>query len=714
LLPKERLGRWDRVLLTLGFSALSLGLYPKWFGDGVFNNQDVISYLRMVAQIEALVKHGTLFQHLSVVDAQNQGYALFQFYPPLSYAIPAYIAAIFPLGLQQSVNLAVCTTQVLTGWAVFSLCRSLGVARGAAALAAFAFLCFPFLTFSAYRSPASFFALAFNAMATVMALHYLAKPASLRLAGFIVATFLLPMTHVLSTLLLSVSMWILVVCAAPIVLAGESRRTCLRRLSMLLLAYIIGMVLATFEFAPIVLYGTHKWLRISSLLNGVPWLVNVAQRYTSLPNLLSPGISEGLQLSTPYEGQAGFQLSIPYVIGFVLCLDRLRRRESHWSSFAGLAVLFAIGVIGMLPLMPPILSGFYAVLQAPVRLLAVTALPGAVLLAYGADPVERALVGALRRVRSLDITVSRALCIVAVAILVGWSSRAETDQLSPSGANGNPPPSGFTNPVTLSMILKDPVSSTSGDYLVDAYHFADRFPNQPFYGNAQYFIYGDNWSGILGTKFALPGIPLLRAGTKLIASGRLIDGVKPPVVLRVRLNDELVGSVSIWQRIFTDVAFELKHDIHDVRNIGYDADKFTIIGGQRVALRFDHIVFDGLEPGMTVHYWDEFENSVVRLGDSTHIAAKVLAAGPLYVVPVLAYPQLQAVSINGRESECTPVPRNDKVYCGLRLPSGSSRVVVTFRGILWANWLSVLALIGALALIVAVGILNRRSRAVIT
>jgi hypothetical protein len=81
---------------------------------------------------------------------------------------------------------------------------------------------------------------------------------------------------------------------------------------------------------------------------------------------------------------------------------------------------------------------------------------------------------------------------------------------------------------------------------------------------------------------------------------------------------------------------------------------------------------------------------------------------------VLAYPQLQAVSINGRESECTPVPRNDKVYCGLRLPSGSSRVVVTFRGILWANWLSVLALIGALALIVAVGILNRRSRAVIT
>jgi hypothetical protein len=84
----------------------------------------------------------------------------------------------------------------------------------------------------------------------------------------------------------------------------------------------------------------------------------------------------------------------------------------------------------------------------------------------------------------------------------------------------------------------------------------------------------------------------------------------------------------------------------------------------------------------------------------------------VYVMPVLAYPGLLGVTVNGKPSECIPVPRNDRAFCGLRLVAGTADISIVFRGFVWANDLSIAAGVIGVAILMTLELTRRRTRTV--
>ena len=73
----------------------------------------------------------------------------------------------------------------------------------------------------------------------------------------------------------------------------------------------------------------------------------------------------------------------------------------------------------------------------------------------------------------------------------------------------------------------------------------------------------------------------------------------------------------------------------------------------------------------------------------------------LVQLPVLFYPDLLDVRVDGLSASYHPTAYEGYLLVGLQLPSGSHDVRVRFRGLAWANWVSLVAWFGAIAAAIA-------------
>ena len=688
--------------LALCFFLVSVAFRAKEFGDVIPNQQDAINYIRTVHQCAEAVRSGSFYPRLSSFDAGGRGYPVFQFYPPLSFLVPAYVSVLTASDVHTAVNVTIGLLYVATGFAFLSLARNLGLRRGPSVVGAFALLTFPYLTHISLLNIPMFFGLCEHVFLLAAGVSFLRRPSAV--AGILVylAAALLCLTHFLSVVLylpcIAIFWAFFSANLSPQSGFWGRARICLLGYGLI----VLGVLSCAFQLGPTVDYGLHQYLRMSNLLNPPHVMAEFAARYTTLSNLLSPRLSESNYLGAPFMGEYGFQLGLAYVAGLILATRRLATVRMGRASFGALLAMCVISIGLMNPAVVVHLPSVFGVFQFPTRFLALIAVPGALLLAYSIDGLARAA-----EVRSADRGIGAApegeIMFGATALLSAGVIAVSSLATQYLVHEDNAALTGFSNPVRLGQLLDRPASTYSEEYLLDAYHFAAKFKGQPLYGEAQYFIYWHRGFAENDHVYPLPKATALPAHLSLRAVGHVPDAIVLPQHLAVSLNGVPVGTEVIAQRDFT-FEMALPESIHELESISYHSDRAVDVEGHKMVAQFSTILFEGFPSAQSVVYLSDAEVHPTWKRGSFSCTIPRVTSETIVVLPVLAYPGLQRATVNGVPITPLPIPQNDRVYCGFRLlPGENYAVTVVFTGSPFWNRISLAAFAVALAACVAAG-----------
>ena len=568
------------IIVSLGFAAATAALHPKDFGILVDNNQDTISFLRSAYQAERQIIAGDYFPRVSSYDFSGYGYPLFQFYPPFSFLIVGYISAWLTHNVVIALALAVVIGSIAAGWLVFGLCRLIGLRPIAATIAAFTFISYPYFVFAGYRATPTFFAICFNTAIIFFAALYLRRPTVARALAVTLAVFGIFITHVITSLLTAVVAPVLILLMIPVIVLETDWRGVITRVTTLGIAAVLGFGLAAFEIVPILLYAHQGVLRISALLSTYSLLMQSAQEFTTIPAILSPRLTDAAHIWPPSIGEFGFQLGLPYVVGFVLFVSSVPVTRLADRTFWGVAGLFVALVLSTTPQVVPFLASLLGAIQFPFRLLSVAALPGALLVGRATDAIwPRDVDHVTPAASEFSSLHARAAVVVTVGTIVGWSALAS--QLEMHVDTGT----GFAWPVRLGEILKNPSSTYSGDYLVNAYRFSSLFGSEPLLGRAQYFLYWHNFLAEDGGSYDIPAFRP-NGNERLRIAGELLDGVSPPAHVRIAVGPDIVFDGTIAERKFS-LDLPIKTSAEPIRAVTYASDKSVEKDGKRFFARLE-------------------------------------------------------------------------------------------------------------------------------
>lgn len=82
----------------------------------------------------------------------------------------------------------------------------------------------------------------------------------------------------------------------------------------------------------------------------------------------------------------------------------------------------------------------------------------------------------------------------------------------------------------------------------------------------------------------------------------------------------------------------------------------------------------------------------------------------LVQLPIIYYPHLLDIKVNGKQTDYLPSTSNDLVLSALKLAPGNYKLTAKFVGITWANWLSSVAWIATLLMLLSSGKARRAKR----
>jgi hypothetical protein len=686
VLSKGKLCVW----LTLTFIAISLAFRSKEYGPVIFNQQDYISYVRSVNQASVQVSHGMHFPRLSDYDLEGRGYPLFQFYPPLSFLVPAYLDVYLFHNIRDSINLAIVACYITIGLSLFYVARSLALSRGASWISACALLTFPYVTHISVFNIPMFYGVTACALSLAGVVFFLQRPGVLRfyVAGLFGAT--LPLSHFLSTVMyLPCIVFLIPFMEWQLALRGR-RSVSAFSILFAIAALSLGLLSAAFQIGPNVIYGLHHWLRINGSLSTAEQMAHFATLYTTLPTLLSPRLSEATYLQEPFLGEYGFQLGLGYTIGISLALARLVRweRSSRWA--VGALVIVVAAVFFMSPAVVNSV-GILGVFQFPTRFLGVVGLVGALLVGFGAEFLAGGDVhdGAES---SGDKLGNGGPFYVAFGVGVVACSSMATQYLVNIDQSSL---TGLMNPVKVADVLRDSKSGFSYDYLLDSYHFGSLFPEQKLYGGADYFLYYHDGLMERNVSYSFPATNI-RRGTRIQVTGILPDEVALPQEIDLLINNRKIGTIRIANRTF-QAECAIEEDIPSARYLSYLAERTFTRNGRKFVAKASTVRFIGLPRSETVLYWDAFKSYWRHSGNVYEFENPEVDNDLTYVFPVLAYPGLQAATVDGKPVQIVPIPRNDQVYCGVRFPHrGPAHLEIRFTGNGACNRISLAGVIGLL------------------
>lgn len=694
------------IALSLAFILVYVVSHVKEFGKILYNSQDNITYLRTAWQLAEAIVHGSFPIRTSLYDMGGNGYPIFQFYPIGAFFFQAALTAFLHHDtITPALGIVLGFMYLLAGWSGFGIAREFGLSGPSAAMASIALVGAPYLSFEAYRDMPAFLATSWSLVALFFALRTVRRPTLFDLCCVSIAVFAVAMTHVLSTFF--VGLFIPAIIFIRIFFLEDPLREKLLRFGILTVFAVIGLAGALFQVAPIITFGLRGSLRMSTMLpTGTHSLFyRVAHNYTTIPTLLSPRLTEATYATSLNHIEFGFQLGWTAVIALFGCLLTLSWRNRGDRPFFFLMLLALILILLVLPVSVPFMQKYFNFMQYSARLLPFAAIPLALLYGRIIQPLFRfAAEGDIKSGGEESLT--NAALVLVGGITIAWCVWASPSRYTPDASNV----SGFANPVLEKSILKAPHSTYSHEYLVNAYKFSTYFPRQPLLGEAQYFIYGDNFIGAVGQDYSLPLVHKFPEDARIKFSGEVLPSIPLPIDFSIRLGKFSLPSVHITSRKF-DLSLPIPRDVHDVSTISYRASSWLMERGHRVAVRYDQIVFTGFPDNRTVRTEPIIYKQRIRKNDTWKFLIDNFAEDKkIFNTDVIYYPGLQDVLVNGERESCIPVPTNDVIYCGLRLPKGEDRVRIDFVGYRWANVVSAVAwvLIGGLLLISVIAMFRKR------
>jgi hypothetical protein len=680
----------DGLLVALLYAAVAHALLSPIAADWVVPvPSDFKPHLGTIVQARMALDEGQFPPRVAPWQHNGWRYPVFQFYSPLPYTLAGLVHGwVTPSNPYVAFKITVWLALVLAGIYTYRLaswltgCRPAGLLTGAMYMAA------PYFVMNILARGAFVEAVAQGILPAVLyySVRCYAEPGLRRFVPAAVCWCALALVHTITWVYTSlfVGLWF-------VLLGGRPRKN-LGRLLRLGAAYGLGCLLALYFLAPV---ASTDYLQIrTNLLD--PYRYNW---YTTLPTLLSPssvapepqpGRSGGRDL----HPAVGWPMLFAWAVMFHALLTRpsLLRRRAAGRFVPGLLGVFGLALFTT---WSPIdfwayLPSFLNIAQITYRMLTQVMWPGALLAAYALVTVFG---------RRLD---ARHVVVGLFLIGMGVSSYLPTAESSPTD---------------LSLLIQQPdMGYGKDDYLMRE----ERVLTSEASGeNELPFIFTD---GRLETErdLALPDLTRFRSSpiTLHVAGDIPPEPAPNPVHLSALLNDRKIASGEFGAGPF-EWDIPLKEPLNALKR-GRDVKAaqlklMTDISPSNeskkrdlspeetplMAVRARSVVLRGLPAEQTALPVSRTQQSCSQRGLETFCSLSVPPEAGLVQLPVLFYPELLDVRVDGQAAPFLPLVDRTYALVGLRLPPGRHEISVRFEGLGWANRVSAVAWLGLAAVVVA-------------
>lgn len=681
---------WIRVRAPLGVVCLYFLLAMSLMGpiasdEIVAGAPDHANHAALIVQARMAMDEGQFPLRITPWQYDRQRYPEFQFYSPLPYEVGGLIYKyIVPNNPYSAYKITMLLFITLGGVYMCRTARYLTGSMSASLLAGAAYVVSPYLIINVLMRGTLTEVVAQGIMPA--SLYYSLRCVfSRRWRSVLWATLwlvFLAASHFITFVFATVFLGVLLGAI------GILRIRRFVRLPRLALAYLLACVMLAYWLAPVLLIS--KFMNVvDHLLDPMDWTF-----LTPLSSLLGPASA----MSEPQPGRSSTVDLNPAVgwpiLAAVCSLVSLMvfQRKGIPKSRGGFLIipLLCMFVLALFAIWSPVdfwkhLPKVFGVVQFSYRLLTFVMWSGALLLAFALC----ALFG-----RSLDIR------YVAVGlVLLGWASSSYIHtlaraQLTPEDIKARPD-----------------VGYARTAYLVKA---SQMFP-MPFGCVGQLPTQG----GWLAAEQELPIFCPDQFAVVLRIQGRLPEDVfKGPITLATLVDGVPVGSNRVNPGPF-DLAITVPIPASDRQagkpfRLSFRSDNPVVLrdGQGRVVKQFalfcQSIAFDNREmiPAAAL------EGGRVQKGTVTSCKAS-LDRDAIVQLPVMYYPRMLEVLVDGKKTESFPTTSTvsgEIVLAGVNLPAGTHEICVEFRGMPWANYLSVAGWILFLLMALGGGILRWRKR----
>ncbi|NES82318.1 MAG: hypothetical protein F6K10_13450, partial [Moorea sp. SIO2B7] len=495
-----------------------------------------------------------------------------------------------------------------------------------------------------------------------------------------IAWFALATTHIITFIYTTLFLGFFGLLLVVITRKNNFRRSRLIRVGM---GYSLGWLLALYFLAPVVLESSNLSIRKQ---------INVINPYdtnwmTPLANLLSPISIPPLPTQTGTAPTYGLHPAIGWiflsawgvVVYYYFSSPYLPPRIHKTRSF--IIPLLSVFILALFITWSPInfweiLPKSFWVTQFTFRILTHVMWSGALLTGYAAVLLFK---GRLDR---------RHLALGLLLIVMASSSWL-------------PAPRGT---LTVDQVVKDPQFRYSG-----ALDYLNRSTLKTLYGEAQLPLLYNSWIPGYGTWNVFVNKPLLLDADQTLP--RWVSGEKPilhlegevPVEnlagaakLLVFSNEQKVDEIPLTSRELSwRVPFENART--DDRSFRL---KFVVEGatrdGQKLTIRVKRLTFEGLSPENTIIPVSVTQEKCSQKGVKTVCEISVGNEAQAVQLPVLYYPHMLKVRVNGKKVDYSPSSNWSYNLVAIKLPPGTYEITSVFVGFSWANWISGIAWLGVI------------------
>jgi len=650
----------QRFLLLLLFCSVATAmLAPFTYQNYVPNVLDFFNHLSAIIQANLAIDQGQFPLRTAPLEQQGWGYPFFQFYSPTSYLISGLIYRWFtPSSPLLAYEMTIWGGLVLGCIYMYRLAYWFVRSEAAAILASLVYVTAPyyFILITRYGAFNECIALGILPAAMFYTLRRFFSPDKDKtLLQMSLCWFLLATTHILTF------MWATILIASLLMLLVFKNRSLWTNLLRTGIAYLFGIVLAAWSLGPIIF--------ITPIL-----YVNELTDFLVLPlkSLFSPGINLSTQVALNMLAIHP-AIGLPILLGVAICLYASMHKgflETKQPKYY-LHIFLLLFLILFFLIWSPVnvwhwMPHFLRVTQYSARLLGPLMLIGALLFAWAACWLFD------NTLNAKHVAVGGAFIILCSS---SWFSLSGLDYVdykdTPSAKTHE---LSFNNFVYLIHSLKYKKLQAIDNLMLDDILFKNKFLI-----NRSYTLSNNLLEPGFAPRISLAGFPEKSTGDEL----------------SVWVNGKALGSKMLDKKSFEwnlslphltaknqisknwTLEFRLKDKNH------------KIITGEKNGIRMSNVSLAGyLDPTVVMDV--KKVNHFCKHKTETLTCELIVPPNiKLIELPMLFYPDMLKVTINGKPAAYGNILYSERVITTVSPPAGPAKIEVQFQGLLWANVLSI-------------------------
>ena len=665
----DRFTQPPHLAAALIYALMAFGLLAPMASNTVIPevpDHDHVNHIGHIVQARQAMEEGQFPIRVGPYEHAGFRYPLFQFYSPLVYTAGGLIyKAVTPTNPFAAYKILLWLGLVVGGFGIYRTANFLTGSRPAALVAGAMYMTAPYLLSNVHARGALTEVMAQAVLPVTLYCSLRAFHASWRSIWVLLAAIAwaaLVLTHTITFLCSALFIGLL------ILLLAVDRRGLAGGLWRVGAAFALGCLLAMYQLGPV---ATADYLHVRSVFLNV----GESRVLTPLSTLLSP-------ISLPFEpiGASGRtlgpvypSLGWPMLMGVgLLAYARWSRRGEPEAATGPRPIRTSLALVGLFLLAVFIIWSpidFWSSLPRPFHVVQFTGRFFTQALWTGALATAYAIV-AITNGR-VDLRVALPAIILVMAMESSYLPALASAKQTPAS------------------IAADPEIDSRLDYLADPVKLS--FDADGGYAaNLELPFVADDRALKLDEPFTLPAALFRDAPRPELYLQAAAEGTG---VLTIAINDRPAMQLTIQPG-----PLELTCPLPPGARVTFSISaKTTRVVVSRLILR-------GLAPAHTAVPLRVTQPAItcIHLEGDVHCHITIPPDATLVQLPVLFTPDMVDVRVNGSAAPVVPLRDRHYVLAGLRLSPGSYDVRAHFRGLAWANVVSLIAVLATLSGIIAV------------